>query len=129
VVVAFETVAHFREPVQGGGCGTRSLLDHTRFKQRIVAAHAEHQMARISRHSAELRADVLERGAVHRVQGGTPALRKHRAQLPDHVGSVSHIRGVVENRVTEQHDMVHRRCALCGRNQCPGETRRGGPRK
>ena len=106
-VAVCEAVGDIRQPVQRLGNGAGTLLEQPDLPQGVVAAGADHEMARVRRQALELTLDAVDHRTVLGQQGRPPALRQDVPELGRHVGSARHIGAVVEHRITEQDNVLH----------------------
>jgi hypothetical protein len=107
----------------GDRAGRRT--EHRRETERVVAANANHEMGRIVGHAFELMRDIPDHAPIDGCEGGAPPSGEKLAQLGHHIRPAAHISAVIEYRVSEQRDMLHRARTVC-RAERQHEPRGGG---
>ena len=111
-VVRLELGLDLAELVEHLGDRARFLIEQVLVLERVVAADAHHEVGRVGGQALELAGDVESGRAVDRVERCRPARGEIGLELIDDVGAVPDIALVVEDRIAEQHHMLHRRVAF-----------------
>jgi hypothetical protein len=94
------------QPEERFGDGPRRRAEEVDVAERVVAAGADDQVRRVLGQVSRLLAHVFGRAPVNGAERRFGPLRQPLAYLPDDVGRVAYVCGVVEDRVSKENDVV-----------------------
>ena len=83
------------------------MQDEAALVEGVVAPRADHQMRGFGRQPLELLHDARRQRPVDRQQSRPPTRRQAFAEMTDHRRSARNVAAVVEDRISQQHDVSH----------------------